>query len=118
MTTPFAWCFAPYNDAALAAFNEKWGSYLKLTCYACPVQIHGLLADGTWLYFRERGGEWEVNIGLTGDEAVYGKQLASGEHDGVPGGMSIFQVLGVIDAALEMARRIDALEARAGGGHD
>lgn len=101
MTTPFAWCFAPYNDAALAAFNEKWASELKLTCYACPVQIHGPLADGTWLYFRERHSEWGVNTGPTEDEAVYGKQLAAGEHDGVPGGMSIFQVLGVIDAALE-----------------
>lgn len=101
---PFEWAFAAYNSTALAAFNAKWSSSLKLTCNACPVQIHGQLADGTWLYFRERYGEWEVNTGSTADEAVYGTELSSGDHGGVPGGMSIFQVLGEIDVALEAQR--------------
>jgi len=49
----------------------------------------------------KRYGATAFMYGATETEAVYGKQLAAGEHDGVPGGMSIFQVLGVIDAALE-----------------
>lgn len=96
--------YEPYNQAALDAFNAKWGCSLKRTCHACPVQIEGPLADGRYLYFRERWGEWAIGVGENEDDALYisaYKPTAEGDHNGTPGGASIFQALAEIDKVLE-----------------
>jgi hypothetical protein len=91
--------FAAYNDQVIAALNAKWKSRLAITCYACPVQVEGPLADGQHLYFRERWGEWHIGLGATQDEAVT-NMSGQGGQEGTPGGMSLFQVAAVIDHLL------------------
>ena len=37
-----------------------------------PNQLYGITSDGQHFYFRGRGGGWELNFGVTEDDAIFG----------------------------------------------
>ncbi len=61
-------------------------SSLKKSCYACPAQWEGQLADGRYVYIRYRWGWLGVGVGYTSDyeyglDQAYAEQVG-GDYDG------------------------------------
>lgn len=49
---------------------EKIGLKVEMFGGSCPAQVHAILPDGNYLYFRARGDAWRLTIASLEDEAV------------------------------------------------
>ncbi len=54
---------------------------LERTSIACPSQWEGRLADGRFVFIRERWGTGHIQVGDTEDEAMWGKSIHRWETD-------------------------------------
>lgn len=66
---------------------------LKRTCFACPSEWQGVLADGMKVFVRYRSGDLSIGYGPTPDEAIDNAFVIWRSKDRVAGAMNTGSML-------------------------